>query len=47
MCGRFTQAYTWAELAALYRLTMPPRNLESRYNIAPTTTIDVVTGRSR
>jgi hypothetical protein len=43
MCGRFTQAYTWAQLVALYRLTQPALNLEPRYNIAPTTTIDVVT----
>lgn len=42
MCGRFTQSYTWRELVELYRLTQPPRNLQPRYNIAPTTTIDVV-----
>jgi putative SOS response-associated peptidase YedK len=42
MCGRFTQKYTWRELAELYALTQPPRNLEPRYNIAPTTMIDVV-----
>jgi hypothetical protein len=42
MCGRFTQSYTWAELVALYRLTQPALNLRPRYNIAPTTTIDVV-----
>jgi putative SOS response-associated peptidase YedK len=29
-------------LAKLYSLTQPPRNLEPRYNIAPTTMIDVV-----
>jgi putative SOS response-associated peptidase YedK len=42
MCGRFTQAYTWRELVALYGLTQPARNIEPRYNIAPTTTIDAV-----
>jgi putative SOS response-associated peptidase YedK len=41
MCGRFTQAYTWAEVQAFLDLTGPARNLRPRYNIAPTTTIDV------
>jgi putative SOS response-associated peptidase YedK len=45
MCGRFTQAYTWQELVALYRLTVPAVNLQPRYNIAPTTTIDVIIPR--
>src|SRR5208283_1125897 len=43
MCGRFTQSYTWRELVELYRLTQRARNLRPRYNIAPTTAIDVVT----
>ena len=42
MCGRFTQRYTWRELVELYRLTQPARNLEPRYNVAPTTIIDVL-----
>ena len=42
MCGRFTQSYTWRELVELYRLTQPARNLRPRYNIAPTTQIDVL-----
>ena len=42
MCGRFTQHYTWRELHELYDLVGAARNLEPRYNIAPTTTIDVV-----
>src|ERR1051325_5382557 len=44
MCGRFTRHYTWQELHALYRLTLPttPSNLPPRYNICPTTDIDVV-----
>jgi putative SOS response-associated peptidase YedK len=42
MCGRFTQAYTWREIVALYRVTQPAVNLQARYNITPTTTIDVV-----
>ena len=45
MCGRFTQAYTWREIVALYRLTQPAVNLQARYNIAPATTIDVVISR--
>jgi hypothetical protein len=32
----------WRELVELYRLTQPARNLEPRYNVAPTTTIDVL-----
>jgi putative SOS response-associated peptidase YedK len=45
MCGRFTVKATWAELVALYRLTMdaPPHNLPPRYNVCPTDPIDVVT----
>jgi putative SOS response-associated peptidase YedK len=42
MCGGFTQSYTWHELAELYRLTQPALNLRPRYNIAPTTAIDVL-----
>ena len=45
MCGRFTQRYTWQELVALYRLTVPASNLEPRYNVAPTTTIDAIISR--
>jgi putative SOS response-associated peptidase YedK len=47
MCGRFTVKATWAELVALYRLTMdgPPHNLRPRYNVCPTDPVDVVTGQ--
>jgi putative SOS response-associated peptidase YedK len=45
MCGRFTVKATWAELVALYWLTMdaPPHNLRPRYNVCPTDRVDVVT----
>ena len=34
--------YTWQELVELYQLSTPPwSNLEPRYNICPTDTIDV------
>jgi putative SOS response-associated peptidase YedK len=44
VCGRYTNRLTWSELVALYRLTLdqPPRNTQARYNICPTTTVDVV-----
>ncbi|MBE0580019.1 SOS response-associated peptidase [Devosia sp.] len=48
MCGRFTNEMTWAEIHALYSLSNelfplgPPSNLQPRYNIAPTQTIDFV-----
>jgi putative SOS response-associated peptidase YedK len=40
--------YTWRELVKLYRLTdpSPPSNLQPRYNICPTTTIDAVIERN-
>ena len=49
MCGRFTVKATWAELVALYRLTMeaPPHNLRPRYNVCPTDPVDVVTAEER
>ena len=42
MCGRFTQHYTWAEIHGFPDVFGPPRNLRARYNIAPTTDIDVL-----
>jgi len=42
MCGRFTRIYTWRELFELYQLTNVPLNIQPRYNICPTTEIDVV-----
>src|ERR1700733_9576710 len=41
----FTVKATWAELVALYRLTMDaaPHNLRPRYNVRPTDPVDVVT----
>ena len=50
MCGRFTQHYTWQEVHAFLNVFGDlgmPRNLQPRYNIAPTTYIDVVTTRVR
>lgn len=44
MCGRFSQTYTWAEIHSMYSLIpATPRNLQPRYNIAPTTQVGVVT----
>ena len=42
MCGRFTQHYTWAEVHDILDLFGPQRNLRARYNIAPTTDVDVL-----
>ena len=42
MCGRFTQRYTWSEVHAFLSVIGAAKNLRPRYNIAPTTMIDVV-----
>ena len=42
MCGRFTQHLSWAEIHRLADLIGQPRNLAPRFNIAPTTQIEVV-----
>ncbi len=42
MCGRFTQRYTWSEVHAFLSVIGAAKNLRPRYNIAPTTTIDVI-----
>lgn len=45
MCGRFSQAYTWEEIVAFSQpLTVPADrpNLRARYNIAPTTEVDII-----
>ncbi len=42
MCGRFTQNYTWQQVHEFLSVFGAPRNLRPRYNIAPTTMIDVV-----
>ncbi len=42
MCGRFTQHLSWEELHRLAGLIGQPPNLAPRYNIAPTTRIEVI-----
>ncbi|MGD9545138.1 MAG: SOS response-associated peptidase [Methylocystis sp.] len=42
MCGRFAQHLSWEELQRLADLIGQPRNLQPRYNVAPTTMIEVV-----
>jgi putative SOS response-associated peptidase YedK len=52
MCGRYTKMYTWEQLHRLYMLTHEATwksdkpaarsNLQPRYNICPTTQIDII-----
>jgi putative SOS response-associated peptidase YedK len=42
MCGRFTQHCTWGEVHDFLSVFGALRNLQPRYNIAPTTSVDVV-----
>jgi putative SOS response-associated peptidase YedK len=42
LCGRFTQNLSWAEIHRLADLIGQPRNLAPRFNIAPTTPIEVI-----
>jgi putative SOS response-associated peptidase YedK len=49
MCGRYTYKLTWEEIVRLYRLTLdvPAQNIQPRYNICPTTPVDVVVSSDR
>lgn len=42
MCGRFTRNYTWAQIHEMYSLVSSASNLQPRFNICPTTDVDVV-----
>src|ERR1700733_13078481 len=42
MCGRFTQNYTWEEVYTFLNVFGTARNLRPRYNVAPTTNVDVI-----
>lgn len=42
MCGRFTQHYTWQQIHEFLSVIGAPQNLRARYNIAPTTLVDMV-----
>jgi putative SOS response-associated peptidase YedK len=48
MCGRFTNEMTWSQIHALYKLSdqlhpmRPASNMQPRYDIAPTQTVDFV-----
>jgi len=46
MCGRFSQDYTWPDIFEFSQpLTVPAepvRNVQARYNIGPTTLIDIL-----
>ena len=48
MCGRFTNKLTWAEIVALYGLTMdrPPHNMRADYKVCPTDPVDSSTTAS-
>src|SRR3546814_503655 len=42
MCGRFTNALTWREIAELYAIhDQPALNLRPRYNVAPSQEIPI------
>jgi putative SOS response-associated peptidase YedK len=49
MCGRFTQCYSWEEVHRFLNVLLPSTapNLRPRYNIAPTTMIDVIVDRGK
>jgi putative SOS response-associated peptidase YedK len=42
MCGRFTRYYTWWQIWEMYNLFPAAPNLQPRYNVCPTTAVDVV-----
>jgi putative SOS response-associated peptidase YedK len=47
MCRRFTGDYTWQQIQALYRLTVPAAipNFQPQFNVCPTDPADTVVAR--
>jgi putative SOS response-associated peptidase YedK len=42
MCGRNTHKLNWAEIVALYRLTLPEKFVGPSYNVAPMRVMPIV-----
>ena len=48
MCGRFTKNYTWQQIQALYRLTVPAAipNMQPSFNVCPIRSIPLSSAKA-